>query len=198
MPEIVPTFATSLDAPDARSAWICAAVSLIVRLEGGTDSASSVAMSDTRALEMDRLSPVILEKMEPAPLSTCAASACATVRAIVPLSLTTMPAMTDRLASRTELPPVRSAWISAAVSLTWMRLGDTPRARTVAMSATGTPVTSMVPPVSSDRADPAPSSTPAASICASVRLMVPDGLTAMPAMDARLVRMAEEPPVRSA
>ena len=198
MPEIVPTLATSFDAPDARSAWIWAAVSEIARRDGGTERASKVAMSDTAMPVTARVSPVILERMEPAPLSTCAASACATVRVIVPLSLTTMPAMTDRWASSSELPPVRSAWRSAAVSLTWIVSGGTPSARTVAMSATGTPVTSMVPPVSSDSADPAPSSTPAASICASVRWIVPASLTAMPAMVARLVRMADVPAIRSA
>ena len=56
-----------------------------------------------------------------------------------------------------------------------MDAGGTPSPRTVAICATSTWVTTRVSPVISANAEPAPSSTPAVSTCAWVRVTVPAG-----------------------
>ena len=95
-------------------------------------------------------------------------------------------------------PAIRSAWMSAAVSLTAMAVGATGRAATAAMSATGTSVTVRVPPVSFENTEPAPSSTPAAVACASVREIAPPPVTIMPAISDASASSSDEPEVRSA
>ena len=128
------------------------------------------------------------------------AASCANVspRAGVPASVSAMAPIVAICARMSDAPEVRSASTSAALSLRSIACGTTPKPANVAMSDTAAPVTTIVPPVVSARTDPAPSSTPAASICATVREIVPESLTVMPVTEPILPTRTEEPEPRSA
>ena len=194
MPEIRLRSARIADEPDARSAWICAAVSVTAMDDGTTAKPAMVERSLTAAPVTTKVSPVVLASA----VSTPAASIWATVNAIVPESLTSMLATALWWPIMRDPPAIKSACTWAAVSLTAMAVGATGRAATVAISATGTPVTVNVAPVSFANTDPAPSSTCAAVACASVSEMAPPPVAVIDEISARSATSSDEPEVRSA
>ena len=195
MDVMLPRLARMSDEPEIRSAWICAAVSLMVKLLGGLPSANMSSICATLTPVTTKVPPETLEMTEPPPSSTPASSTCDTVRVIAPALLFVMvPSRLMSASSFEPAPSARSAAISAAVSLTSMVVGVTPRSARVSTCATVAPVTTMVPPVTLDRADPAPSFTRVNSICAAVRVMAPVSLLAMPLTRLRSPRIWEPAP----
>ena len=186
-------------APNARSVEICAAVSLTAMEAGATGRSASVPTLAARALVTTKVPPETLDRMEPAPSLTCVAVTWVSVRVMAPALLLVMETMIVRLPNRSDEPPrTMSAAICAAVSLTVRLSGTASNAMAASISATARPVTRKVPPVIRSIADPAPSLTPASSICALVREIRPLSLTVIAVMPPRLARMSDEPEIRSA
>ena len=164
IPVIVPRAARMPEEPpSARSAWMWAAVSLIVIVAGETSSARIVSISATATPVTISEPPVTFAITDPAPSFTPATSTWADVSVIAPALLLVIAVMSVRFVSRSEdAPRARSVAICAAVSLTVIDAGATPRPRIVSISATVTPVTIREPPVTFASTEPAPSLTPAA------------------------------------